>query len=368
MKFDDVKDLIEELFHGKYTLVKFLNSSSFSDIYLVRHAFLNDLRVMKIIKKSLDVDSNLNLILYEARMACQLKHENVVNIYDAGLIPANDKIDSDLVYFIMEYVPGGDLSKYIISFRNSCMSIPILWTLSLIKQISFGLTSLHSSDPPIVHGDIKPSNILLSFYSQNRVIVKLTDFGFSREINSNSFDSVIVGTHQFMAPECFNKEFYPSTDIYALGVIFYLLLTTRFPYDIDDFSMVEVIEGKPWRIPLVPPSKYNDKVSPDLDYIVMKCLDINHDERFLDADELLKEVDEYLDNTSLFDKNTYLEDYNVKKAFRLALYENRLSDAIDILKDSGMGIILEEVVSFDKDKELSETIKVENISKIFKGN
>ena len=181
MKFDDVKEIIDDFFQGKYKVEKFLGSSSFSDIYLIKHVFLNDLQVIKIIKKPLVLSSDLNLILYEARMACQLKHENIIDIYDAGIIQGSRGNDfTDLVYFIMEYVPGGDLKKYMLSFINSNILIPISWALFLVQQISFGLSYLHLSNPPVVHGDIKPSNILLSFNSQERIVIKLSDFGFSR--------------------------------------------------------------------------------------------------------------------------------------------------------------------------------------------
>lgn len=267
----------------------------------------------------------------------------------------------------MEYIPGGDLSKYIVSFVNSNMLIPIYWTLYLIKHISLALSFMHLSNPPIVHGDIKASNILLSFNSQDRIVVKLSDFGFSRQINSNFADFGIVGTRQFMAPECFRNEFYPSTDIYALGVIFYILLTNHFPYDINKFSMVEISEGKPWRMPLMPPSSYNDKISSKLDNIVMKCLDINYKDRFLDANELLDVIEKFIDSYYL-DKESYIINNTVKKAFRLALYENNLDEAIDILKDSDMVTILEEVISLDsiEDLSFSKTVHVESLSEIMK--
>ena len=365
MELEDRGNIVNEIFHGKYVFEELLGSSSFSEIYLIRHVFLDDLRVLKIIKKHLN--SDFNLILSEAKTACKLKHENIIDIYDAGIVPAGVDEKYGFVYFVMEYIPGGDLSKYIVSFVNSNMLIPIYWTLYLIKHISLALSFMHLSNPPIVHGDIKASNILLSFNSQDRIVVKLSDFGFSRQINSNFADFGIVGTRQFMAPECFRNEFYPSTDIYALGVIFYILLTNHFPYDINKFSMVEISEGKPWRMPLMPPSSYNDKISSKLDNIVMKCLDINYKDRFLDANELLDVIEKFIDSYYL-DEESYIINNTVKKAFRLALYENNLDEAIDILKDSDMVTILEEVISLDsiEDLSFSKTVHVESLSEIMK--
>ena len=136
MDSGDVENIIDEFFQGKYKVEKFLLSSSFSEICLIKHVFLDDLQVIKIIKKPLTSSSDLNLILYEARMACQLKHENIIDIYDAGIIPSyGDDNSVDLVYFIMEYVPGGDLKKYMLSFINSNILIPVSWALFLVQHI-----------------------------------------------------------------------------------------------------------------------------------------------------------------------------------------------------------------------------------------
>jgi len=370
MDSNDVENIIDEFFQGKYKVEKFLLSSSFSEICLIKHVFLDDLQVIKIIKKPLTSSSDLNLILYEARMACQLKHENIIDIYDAGIIPSSgDDKSTDLVYFIMEYVPGGDLKKYMLSFINSNILIPVSWALFLVQHISFGLSYLHLSDMPIVHGDIKPSNILLSFNSQERIVIKLSDFGFSRKISSAPYGPVIGGTKQFMARECFNNEFYPATDVYALGVIFYILLTNHFPYDVDRYTLVEIIEGKPWRNTLIPPSDYNEDVSSDLDNIVMKCLAVNHQDRYLNANELLNAIEIYMDENFQYDKETFIYNNTIKKAFRLALYEDKFDEAIDILKDSNMVNVLEEVMLVgDNQDYASQTIKIENFSQIIKFN
>lgn len=363
MDFEDLKKILDEFFFGKYELVRFLKSSAFSEIYLIKHVFLDDLRVMKILKKPLNIGSEMDLFLYGARMICQLKHENIVHIHDAGIIPSYGENNSDFVYFIIEYVPGGDLSQYMYSFINNNMLIPVSWILYLIKHISLGLSFLHSSQPPIVHGDIKPSNVLLSFNSQDHIVVKLSDFGFSSHVHSSLSDSVVAGTVQFMAPECFKKEKYPASDIYALGVIFYILLTNRFPYDIQKFNLVEILEEKPWSNPLILPSEYNSKISSDLDDIVMKCLSFNYNDRFLDANELSIEIEGYIVKFNEYDKHVFHINNTIKRAFRLALYENNLQEAIDIIKDTDMMTVLEEVVSADDGCDFaSNTIKVENLS------
>ena len=147
--------------------------------------------------------------------------------------------------------------------------------LDLMKQILEGLNVLHSSNPPIIHRDLKLNNILLSYNACGEIVIKISDFGFAKSVTTNISDVDVVGTRSYMAPECFKKVASTRTDIYAVGVIFYQLLTNNFPYVIEEFSLNEMIEFKPWSNPLKAPSEFNEKISKILDEIVAKCLDRN---------------------------------------------------------------------------------------------
>lgn len=337
---DAFKDEVTNFFNGQCVVEKYLGEGAFSKIFLIRHIYLDDLRIMKIVKNPLTSGSMLESIFREVKIAAPLKHENIISIHDAGIIPLGD---NKYVYFIMEYVPSGDLNQYLNSFISSDKLTPINWVLLLIKQILFGLNILHSSNPPIVHGDLKPSNLLLSFNSQDRVVVKLTDFGFSKEFSSPSSD-IIFGTRPFMAPECFKKELYPATDIYAVGVIFYLFLTNHYPYDLNDFNVSEILEGKPWDVKPRPPSVFNSEVSHELDGIVMKCLSFDYSQRYRDAKDLFKNLEKCFE----FYANVFADEYEfnnaIIKAFRLAKYENKHQEAIEILEEYDMDLLFEEAI------------------------
>lgn len=175
----------------------------------------------------------------------------------------------------MEYVPGGDLEQYLNSFIDSNISMSLYRVLDLMKQILEGLNVLHSSNPPIIHRDLKLNNILLSYNACGEIVIKISDFGFAKSVTTNISDVDVVGTRPYMAPECFKKVASTRTDIYAVGVIFYQLLTNNFPYVIEEFSLNEMIEFKPWSNPLKAPSEFNEKISKILDEIVAKCLDRN---------------------------------------------------------------------------------------------
>ncbi len=347
MDFNKTKLMVEGFFNGQYEVKKFLGEGSFAEVYLVKHAFLDDLRAMKIIKQPLKLNSNNKHIFHEVQIATQLRHENIINIYDAGIISQNNKCSDceDKAYFVMEYVPGGDLQQYLSSFTNSNISMSINRVLKLMKQILQGLNALHSSKPAIIHRDLKLNNILLSYDASGEIVIKISDFGFAKEITTDFSEMDVAGTRPYMAPECFKKVASTRTDIYAAGVIFYLLLTNNYPYNIDQYSLEEMLDAKPWRNTLKAPSEYNGKVSKKIDEIVMKCLDFNPENRYLDASELLNALEEVFDeycrknqNIPIFEKEFVEETYNyiindaIKEAFKLAKCKNGLNEAIEILE------------------------------------
>ena len=364
MGFDEVKHQIEDFFNGKFQVKKFLGEGSFAKVYLVKHNYMNIMMAMKIVKEPLSITTNKRDVFREVILACQLRNENVINIYDAGEIACFDGEKSH-AYFIMEYVSGGDLEQFLNSFAENRMFMPLSRSLDLIRQILKGLDTLHSANPPIIHRDLKPNNVLLKFNACGDIIIKISDFGFAKEVTTGISDIDVAGTRPYMAPELFNRSISTKTDIYAIGVIFYQLLTNRYPYPIDEYSNEDLIDLKPWKETLNPPSYYNDKVFDDLDRIVCKCLDFNPKNRYLDAGELLadveKAIDEYNSKQIVFE-NSHSHDYHdeyseyiinnsIKEAFRLAKCENGLQDAIEILES-------EVLQDYDIRKCYSETLRI----------
>lgn len=364
MGFDEVKHQIEEFFNGKFQVKKFLGEGSFAKVYLVKHNYLDILMAMKIVKEPLSITTNKKDIFREVTLACQLRDKNIISIYDAGEI-SNFEDGKSHAYFIMEYVSGGDLEQFLNSFSENNIFMPLNRSLDLIRQILKGLNTLHSANPPIIHRDLKPNNVLLKFNACGDINIKISDFGFAKEVTTSISDIDVAGTRPYMAPELFNKSISPKTDIYAVGVIFYQLLTNQYPYPIDEYSNEDLMELKPWKEVLNPPSYYNDKVSDDLDSMVCKCLDFNPDNRYLDASELLSDVekviDEYNSTQIMFEtKNPhdyrdefseYIINNSIKEAFDLAKCENKLQEAIEILE-------AEVLQDYDIRKCYSETLRI----------
>lgn len=361
MDFDKVSEIVSKFFNGQYEVRKFLGEGSFSDVYLVKHKFLDDSRAMKIIKEPISDPTNTKNIFKEVQIATQLRHENIISIYDAGIITDSD----NLAYFVMEYVPGGDLEQYLNSFVKSGISMPIYLALNLMWQIVRGLNVLHSSSPPIVHRDLKLNNILLNYNACGDIVIKISDFGFSKEVTAGISDVDVVGTRPYMAPECFNKNYSQMTDIYAIGVIFYQLLTSHYPYDSDRFSIDELMALKPWKFNLKRPSHYNSNVSEKLDEIVVKCLEFDFKKRYCNAGELLADIELLIDeaesasefnqsrieNDDVDDYSNYMLNDSLMKAFELAKTENGLDEAIELLE-------MEVLSDYDVRRYYGETLRM----------
>ena len=363
MDFDEVKCSIEKFFNGKFEVKKFLGEGSFAKVYLVNHNYLDTLMAMKIVKEPLSITTNKKSVFREVTLACQLRHENIISIFDAAEI--TDFEDGlNHAYFVMEYVSGGDLEQFLNSFIENGLFMSVERSLDLIRQILRGLNTLHSANPPIIHRDLKLNNVLLSFSSNGDVIIKLSDFGFAKEVTKSISDIDIAGTRPYMAPEIFKKDVSTKSDIYAVGVMIYQLLTNRYPYDVEKYANEELINLKPWMEKLKPPSHYNKNVFRDLDEIVLKCLEFDSSKRYNDAGELLEEVEKVIDNykssqiiprpnpEEYWDDNLeYVVNDSILKAFELAKCENKLSYAIEILER-------EVLRDYNVRKCYSETLKI----------
>ena len=344
MNFEKVKEIVEEFFNGQYDVIKFLGEGSYAQVYLVRHNYLNDKRAMKIIKEPLTNTANIESIFHEVQIASQLRQENIISIYDAGII-------YDFAYFVLEYISGGDLEDFRNSYIKENESIPIHICLNIMKQILLGLNTLHSSKPTIIHRDLKTKNILMNYNDDEDLIIKISDFGFARELSSKSEDFEVGGTKPYMAPECFKGIFSTESDVYAVGVIFYLLLTGSYPYNIDEYEIEDIVGGMPWNKILKLPSQFDENIPKPIDKIVMKSIQKDPEKRYRDANEFVEDLEIATEN---FKESSYYQDYvnekekpedetqeyyfdyilndNILEAFRLAKMEDCFDEAISILE------------------------------------
>ena len=212
----------------------------------------------------------------EAQAAAALNSPYIVSVYDWGK-------DGDTYYIIMEYLRGTDLKSGIRKHGAlDCKKVA-----QIGSQIAQALSVAHNHD--IIHRDIKPQNLMV----QPDGNIKVMDFGIARAKNSHlTTDNSVLGTAHYVSPEqTQGKPLGPTTDLYSLGIVMYEAATGRVPFDGDNavtVAMKQVTEQP------VPPSQINPNVDPQLEAIILKCMQKDPKDRFQTADELYHTLHDYL--------------------------------------------------------------------------
>ncbi len=267
-----------------YEVERFLGEGAFAEVYRVKHKFLGR-QAMKVFKQPSADTGEVVKMLGEAILLSRIGHPNIVRVFDANTVTTKQ---GTCGFFTMEYVPGGTLEKFWRSYGRKL--VPVETTMDLMKQVCRGLCVAHSANPPIIHRDVKPQNILVG-YEADGLRARLSDFGLAKEVNPLALLATAAGTLAFKPPEVFSGRWFSDStagDVFALGVTMYLLLTDELPYHIDFAGGGAGAEN--WNDP-VKPSGWNADVNQGLDGIVMKCIDRVPENRYQNAMELLEALE-----------------------------------------------------------------------------
>jgi eukaryotic-like serine/threonine-protein kinase len=206
---------------GRYELLEPIGRGAMGFVYLGRDPKINRIVALKAVDLAAevepdDLDEARKNFLREAEIAGQLSHPNIVTIFDVG--------ETDgLAYIAMEYLRGRHLSEFAMPERL----LPVPLVLELLSRTADALDYAHSRN--IVHRDIKPANIMYDSVSDG---LKITDFGIARLIDvGRTRTGIVLGTPAFMSPEQLDgKNVNGHTDLFALGVSLYQLLTGHLPF------------------------------------------------------------------------------------------------------------------------------------------
>ena len=206
---------------GRYELLEPIGRGAMGNVYLGRDPLINRILALKAIDltagyDSHELESTAESFLREAAIAGNLSHPNIVTIFDVGQT-------NGLAYIAMEYVRGHHLSE----FSSRDRLLPVDTVVDLIGRAAAALDYAHRRN--VVHRDIKPANIMYDSLSNN---LKITDFGIAKLIDANrTRTGIVLGTPAFMSPEQLEgKNVNGHTDLFALGVSLYQLLTGQLPF------------------------------------------------------------------------------------------------------------------------------------------
>jgi len=282
--------MIEKLAPGAvvrdtYTILEKLGEGAFSEVFLVRHKFLG-LQAMKVFK-SVSLSPAYDQFK-EAFVLSKVAHPNVVRVYEANKIKT---AEGERCYITMEFLGGGTLHL----FLSKCRQLPIETGIAIQKQICAGLSTAHAQTPPIVHRDIKPQNILV-VEGGHELQIKIADFGLAKNIDPQLRMVSAHGTWLYMPPEGFLNYETPASDVYSAGLVFYEMLTGRFP-----FPLIEYENDQQFRLALaksraaVPaaPSSFRKEIPSALDSVCLRALQPELKKRFRSAMEFLSALESF---------------------------------------------------------------------------
>ena len=251
----------EQVLNGRYRLIKRIGSGGMSIVYQAQDMSLGRLVAIKMLHESLTGDEGfLRRFQREAHAAANLSHPNIVTVHDIGQ-------DGYKHYIVMEYVDGRTLKQIIRDYKKQGQTMPISRALQLVVQICSGIGYAHRSN--LVHCDVKPQNILVTRDDR----VKVADFGIAQalsEATHHDQPSRVWGTPQYFSPEqAQGHPTTPASDVYAIGVVLYEMLTGELPFQADSHTALALkhIQEHP---PLA--SDLNPAVPPQLDQIINKVL------------------------------------------------------------------------------------------------
>ena len=256
----------KQVIAGRYELGKLVGSGGMAEVYIAQDAVLGRKVAIKVLNEDLANNKKfLARFQQEARSASSLTHPNIVKVLDAGEETVTDADGTEHVraYMVMEYVEGLELSKLV---ARGPLKVPE--AVRVAGEILGAVEFAHSAG--IVHCDIKPDNIMITRQGN----VKVLDFGIARAAAA-AFDDLaqttsVLGTAAYFSPEqAQGKKVDARTDIYAIGVVLFEMLTGKVPFEGDTAVAVahQHIHAQP-----VAPSTFNTKVTPALDAVVLKAL------------------------------------------------------------------------------------------------
>jgi len=183
-------------------------------------------------------------------------------------------------------VPGGSLQRMLRVHRDT--GVPVELAVRALTQVASALGAAHRQRPPVLHRDLTPANVLVG-YDDHGLRVRLGDFGLAKNADPVTQMASAQGTLAYLAPEVLRGDGYTvAGDVWSWGALAYLMLTNELPY--EDRRGVGHGSTARFRQQLLPPSGYNDDVSPELDRIVLAALELSPSNRPADCQALYEQL------------------------------------------------------------------------------
>jgi len=265
--------VIGRLVDRRYLIERRVARGGMATVYQAMDQRLERPVAVKIMHPHLAEDEDFTRrFIQEARQAARLAHPNIVNVFDQGQ-------EGALTYIVMEYLPGITLRELLSDFG----ALTPAQTLDIVKAVLHGLDAAHSAG--IVHRDLKPENVLLADDGR----IKIADFGLARAATHNTATSqALLGTIAYLSPELISRGVADvRSDIYALGIMMFEMLTGQQPYQGDQAVTIAYQHANDM---VPPPSSKKPGITERFDEVVLWCVGRSPDDRPPNARALLEYI------------------------------------------------------------------------------
>lgn len=276
----------------RYEIIEKIGAGGMSIVYKAKDNRLQRFVAIKELREEFVQDEEfVNKFRKEALSAASLSHPNIVGIYDVGS-------DHEIHYIVLEYVEGQTL-KQVIEEKGPFDSKTVL---ELGIQMVSALK--HAHQKKIIHRDIKPQNILMTYDG----VLKVTDFGIAKAVDSSTIvatGNAIGSVHYFSPEQAKGKYVNESSDLYSCGIVLFELATKKLPFEADSHISIAL---KHINEELPKPSAINPNIPKNLENLILKATAKNQADRYQNADEMLHDMRGILQNPNYHVKgNNYTE-------------------------------------------------------------
>ena len=257
---------------GRYQILETLGTGAHSRVVRGFDPLIDRPVAIKLLSPELARGDARSRFLREARVVGKLSHPFVITLHDMGI-----EESTSTPYLVMEMVEGQSLEKTL-----TTGSVPFPTACAWASQVAVGLNVAHRHN--IIHGDIKPANILITTESRT----KLTDFGMARLASHETSDTSLLGTPAYWCPEqIMGRPQDAKSDIFSLGVVLYEMLTGISPFAAESLQKVcnHVLSSTP-----LPASRVNASIPAGLDEVLAACLAKDPKQRFATAEALAESL------------------------------------------------------------------------------
>jgi predicted Ser/Thr protein kinase len=272
--------LIGTTIDGRYLVERVLGEGGMGLVYLGKHIVLNKPLAIKVLRPDVSKDQEIiTRFRQEAQSASSIGNQHIIDISDFGTLPDGS------TYFIMEFLDGTDLSGAI----EKAGQMPANRVVHIAKQLAQALGAAHENG--IVHRDLKPDNVYLIKRGGDTDFVKVLDFGIAKVGGSNSKltrAGQVFGTPHYMSPEqCSGSNVDHRTDIYAIGVMLYEMVTGDVPFDAD--NLMGILTKHLYEDP-VPPTQRNPNLPREIEAVILKAMSKQTETRYQNMAEFYDDL------------------------------------------------------------------------------